>query len=241
MCVALDAARKHLSELWASSARKFQFLATPVRVPKAAPVPEAEPKPPPKLTETQAFESLIGMPQSAPAQSAKTAADGGGGSSSSSAAGSSAAGSSAAGSSAAGSSAAGSSAAGSSAGSGSGVLDSLRAGWIPFGSRPIEKKKPAKEPAARKRPQTTLVKPEAAAMDFLSPAAVELPGRLGRSDVHARRVHKVRRMTMPIVAGEGGIGNELALKMQRSQSFGNPDNRPAILEECVRAYRAAAR
>ena len=231
MCVALDAARKHLSELWASSARKFQFQATPVRVPKAAPVPDAEPKPPPKLTETQAFESLIGMPQSAPAQSAKTAADGG--DSSSSAAGSSSAGSS--------SSAAGSSAGSSSAAGGSGVLDSLRAGWIPFGSRPIEKKKPAKEPAARKRPQTTLIKPEAAAMDFLSPAAVELPDRLGRSDVHSRRMNKVRRMTMPIVAGEGGIGNELALKMQRSQSFGTPDNRPAILEECVRAYRAAAR
>ena len=226
MCVALDAARKHLSELWASSARKFQFLATPVRVPKAAPVPDAEPTPPPKLTETQAFESLIGMPQPAPAQSAKTAADGGG-SSSSSAAGSS--------------SAADSSAGSSSAAGGSGVLDSLRAGWIPFGSRPIEKKKPAKEPAARKRPQTTLIKPEAAAVDFLSPAAVELPNRLGRSDVHSRRMHKVRRMTMPIVAGEGGIGNELALKMQRSQAFGTPDNRPAILEECVRAYRAAAR
>ena len=231
MCVALDAARKHLSELWASSARQFQFLATPVRVPKAAPVPEAEPKPAPKLTETQAFESLIGMPQSAPAQSAKTAADGGD-SSSSSSAGSSSAGSSSAGS---------SSAADSSAGGSSGVLDSLRAGWIPFGSRPIEKKKPAKEPAARKRPQTTLIKPEAAAVDFLSPAAVELPDRLGRSDVHSRRMHKVRRMTMPIVAGEGGIGNELALKMQRSQAFGTPDNRPAILEECVRAYRAAAR
>jgi len=207
MCVALDAARKHLSELWASSARKFEFLATPVRAPKAAPVPDAEPKPPPKLTESQAFESLIGMPQSAPPQSAKSVADGGG----------------------------------SSAGGGSGVLDSLRAGWIPFGSRPVEKKKPAKEPAARKRPQTTLIKPEAAAMDFLSPAAVELPDRLGRSDVHSRRMHKVRRMTMPIVAGEGGIGNELALKMQRSQAFGTPDNRPAILEECVRAYRAAAR
>jgi len=207
MCVALDAARKHLSELWASSARKFEFLATPVRAPKAAPVPDAEPKPPPKLTESQAFESLIGMPQSAPPQSAKSVAGGGG----------------------------------SSAGGGSGVLDSLRAGWIPFGSRPVEKKKPAKEPAARKRPQTTLIKPEAAAMDFLSPAAVELPDRLGRSDVHSRRMHKVRRMTMPIVAGEGGIGNELALKMQRSQAFGTPDNRPAILEECVRAYRAAAR
>lgn len=232
MCVALDAARKHLSELWASSARQFQFLATPVRVPKAAPVPDAEPKPPPKLTETQAFESLIGMPQSAPAQAAKTAADGGDSSSSAGSSSSSAAGSS---------SAADSSAGSSSAAGGSGVLDSLRAGWIPFGSRPIEKKKPAKEPAARKRPQTTLIKPEAAAMDFLSPAAVELPDRLGRSDVHLRRMHKVRRMTMPIVAGEGGIGNELALKMQRSQSFGTPDNRPAILEECVRAYRAAAR
>lgn len=227
MCVALDAARKHLSELWASSARKFEFLATPVRAPKAAPVPDAEPKPPPKLTESQAFESLIGMPQSAPPQSAKTVADGGGSSAGGGSAGAGAASSSAASS--------------SSAGGGSGVLDSLRAGWIPFGSRPIEKKKPAKEPAARKRPQTTLIKPEAAAMDFLSPAAVELPDRLGRSDVHARRVHKVRRMTMPIVAGEGGIGNELALKMQRSQSFGTPDNRPAILEECVRAYRAAAR
>ena len=236
MCVALDAARKHLSELWASSARKFEFLATPVRAPKAAPVPDAEPKPPPKLTESQAFESLIGMPQSAPPQSAKSVAGGGG-----SSAGGSAASSSAASSSAASSSAASSSAASSSAGGGSGVLDSLRAGWIPFGSRPVEKKKPAKEPAARKRPQTTLIKPEAAAMDFLSPAAVELPDRLGRSDVHSRRMHKVRRMTMPIVAGEGGIGNELALKMQRSQAFGTPDNRPAILEECVRAYRAAAR
>ena len=51
----------------------------------------------------------------------------------------------------------------------------------------------------------------------------------------------MQRTTVPIVVSEDGVDDELAPKMQRSQAYGIPDNRPNILKECVEAYRAAAR
>jgi hypothetical protein len=220
MCVTLEAARKHLLELWASSSRTFKFLATPVKEPKAPPPPKAKPAPVPRLTDSESFDvTLIGMAPpaqdeakgkgKADAESDGDASGTGGASSSSS----------------------------SSSGSGSDVRSQLRAGWIPFGARPSPK---PKEAPARKVPKKTMHRPEASMLDLLSPA-VELPQQLGRGDVHQKRKHKVERTTVPIVAGEDGVSEELAPKMRRSQDYAIPNKRSDILVECVKAYRAAAR
>jgi len=121
---------------------------------------------------------------------------------------------------------------GSGSGSGSDALSQLRDG------RPAKKPKAAKTAAPRK--QRVVDKPEAATLDLLSPA-VDLPVKLGRGDVHQKRVRKLERTTVPILVGENGVSGGLAPKMQRSQQYATPDNRPNILAECVRAYRAAAR
>lgn len=117
-------------------------------------------------------------------------------------------------------------------GSSSDALSQLRDG------RPSKKPKPAKTAAARK--QRVVDKPEAATLDLLSPA-VDLPAKLGRGDVHQKRVRKLERTTVPILVGENGLSEGIASKMQRSQHYATPDHRPNILAECVRAYRAAAR
>jgi hypothetical protein len=218
MCITLEAARKHLSELWASSSRTFKFLATPVKEPKAPPPPKAnKPTPVPRLTDSESFDvTLIGMASSAQGEAKRKAdaeSDGDGGGTS------------------------GASSSSSSSGGGSDVRSQLRAGWIPFGARPPPK---PKEAPARKVPKKTVHRPEASMLDLLSPA-VELPRQLGRGDVHQKRKHKVERTTVPIVAGEDGVTHELAPKMRRSQEYAMPNRRPDILVECVNAYRAAAR
>jgi len=131
-------------------------------------------------------------------------------------------------------------AAASSSGSGGGAASSSSSDALSQlrDGRPAKKPKVAKTAAARK--QKVVDKPEAATLDLLSPA-VDLPVKLGRGDVHQKRVRKLERTTVPILVGENGVGGALALKMQRSQQYATPDNRPNILAECVRAYRAAAR
>jgi len=212
MCIALEAARKHLSELWASSSRTFKFLATPVKAPKAPPPPKAKPAPPPRLTDGESFSALIGMapPASDVAQGKEPAEPESGGASSSSSGGGS---------------------------SSSDVASQLRAGWIPFGARPPPQPKAA---AARKAPKKVQHRPEEATLDLLSPA-VELPQQLGRGDVHQKRKHKIQRTTVPVVVGQDDVTEALAPRMRRSQAFAIPDNRPEILADCVAAHRAAAR
>jgi hypothetical protein len=140
MGVALEAARKHLSELWASSSRTFKFLATPAKAPKAPPPPKARPAPPPRLTDGESFSALIGMasPARDVAQGSASAEPDGGGTSSSGGGGAS-----------------------------SDVASQLRAGWIPFGARPPPQPKAA---AARKGVRKVLHRPEEATLDLLSPA-----------------------------------------------------------------------
>ena len=140
MGVALEAARNHLSELWASSSRTFKFLATPAKAPKTPPPPKAKPAPPPRLTDGESFSALIGMasPARDVAQGNASAGPDGGGTSSSGGGGAS-----------------------------SDVASQLRAGWIPFGARPPPQPKDA---AARKGVRKVLHRPEEATLDLLSPA-----------------------------------------------------------------------
>jgi hypothetical protein len=59
MCISLEAARKHLSDLWVGSTRSFKFLPTPVKAPPPPPPPKDKPKPPSKLTDSQSFDAVL--------------------------------------------------------------------------------------------------------------------------------------------------------------------------------------
>ena len=122
--------------------------------------------------------------------------------------------------------------AGSGGGGGGGGFSQLRLGRLPS-----PEGNPAKKPKVAK---PKVDRPEAATLDLLSPS-VDLPTQLGRGDVHNKRMHKLERTPVRVVVGSGGVDAALAPKMRRSQNYAVPDNRPNILAECVRAYRAAAR
>jgi hypothetical protein len=70
-----------------------------------------------------------------------------------------------------------------------------------------------------------------------------LPSQLGRSDVQKKRKHQIswRSENLVIVVGQNGITAEMAQQIDRAQAVADPKKRPAILMECVSAYRSASR
>ena len=212
MCVSLEAARKHLSDLWLASSRSFKFLPTPVKARPPPPAPKTKPKPPPKSTDSESFDAVLlkDRPEGE-ARAEGTSTSGASSSSSSSGSGDSRA---------------------------ENVFSQLRGHIVPFGTR--SPKKAAAGAAAKSTGKRKLERPEAITLDLLSPA-IELPQRLGRGDVQQKREHKIHYTTVPVVAGRDGVDEALAPKLRRSQAYSIPDNRSRILAECVQAYRAAAR